>query len=148
MYLCHLLLNVLLLNLSYSYRGVKTMDCKSHKVYIKIIHFMCALLKPKFKGKEMWLAVLLCWWHYIVRHCIFRILRIFFLLLLSLASLLLLAFPVVEGPAVSDFVLLRLPSAVAGGHRSCALQLFAYLPLLVYMLYLSFYPFFAGNLPC
>jgi hypothetical protein len=67
---------------------------------------MCALLKPKFNGKEMWLAVLLCWWHYTVLSdtVIFGILRIF-LLLLSLASLLLLAFPVVEGPTASDFVL-------------------------------------------
>ncbi len=61
----------LLLNLRYSYRGVKTMDCKSHKVYIKNIHFMCILLKHKFKGKEIWLAVLPCWWHYTVRHCDF-----------------------------------------------------------------------------
>ncbi len=71
MYLCHLLLNILLLNLRYSYRSVKTMDCKSHKVYIKNIHFVSVLLKHKLKGKEMWLAVLPCWWHYIVRHCDF-----------------------------------------------------------------------------
>ncbi len=49
---------------------------------------------------------------------IFRILRIF-LLLLSFASLFLLAFAVVEGPAVSDFVLLLQSPAVAAVPCCC-----------------------------